>query len=94
MSDNDDKKPASRLSGRPQPTGQGQSDQPAGHGLEDPLAELDRIVSQDLQWSSAGQNPAGTVTNDDLRKLEQELLRELRGAQEAEAPRSAPSGCA
>ncbi|WP_316862526.1 SPOR domain-containing protein [uncultured Cohaesibacter sp.] len=50
-----------------------------GSAIEDPLAELDRIVSGDYGQASSAKDSSAAVSDDDLRVLEQELFRELRG---------------
>ncbi|WP_319531757.1 SPOR domain-containing protein [uncultured Cohaesibacter sp.] len=96
MSDSNDKKPASSNPGWPSandPTRQGSA---VGHAIDDPLAELDRIVNQNYGSGSTGGQQHGVVSDEDLRFLEQELIRELRGKQAAEpqapaAPQAEPA---
>ena len=82
MSDTNDKKPIPPIPGWPSSRDQGQPQSAGGQAIEDPLAELDRIVNQDFDFaaSSKGQ-PSGqpaAVSQEELRELEQELIRELR----------------
>ncbi|PLW77585.1 SPOR domain-containing protein [Cohaesibacter celericrescens] len=86
MSDNNDKKPASTPSGWPAPHEQAREGRGAGQAIEDPLAELDRIVNQDFGLTGQNEGRSASVSSEDLRILEQELIRELRGHQEAEQP--------
>ncbi|WP_157747819.1 SPOR domain-containing protein [Cohaesibacter sp. ES.047] len=78
MSDSNDKKPASSSPGWPSASDPARQGTAAGHSIDDPLAELDRIVNQN--YGSGGQQH-GVVSDEDLRFLEQELIRELRGKQ-------------
>ena len=96
MSDNNDKKPGSpsmNWPGQNPPHSDRPTGQPVGRQMEDPLAELDRIVSQDFRQNPDQSGPSGVVSNDDLRLLEEELLRELRGAQEDASRGFRPTSC-
>lgn len=86
MSDTNDKKPGPVLAGWHSPENGGATNQPRGHGAEDPLAELDRIVNQDSGRYSADPATQGSISTEDLLTLEQDLIRELRGQQEPMAP--------
>ena len=81
MSDSNDKKPASLRPGQSTQDPQSPSQRGEGPVYDDPLAELDRIVNQDFDFSLSSQSGAGTVSNEELQKLEQDLIRELKGPQ-------------
>ncbi|SNZ07755.1 SPOR domain-containing protein [Cohaesibacter gelatinilyticus] len=81
MSDTNDKKPGPNLSDWQTPAATPQQGQAFGHVAEDPLAALERIVSEG-QPAEREDNFLGQQGNsDDLRALEEELLKELRGEQ-------------
>nr|WP_319485115.1 SPOR domain-containing protein [uncultured Cohaesibacter sp.] len=80
MSDPNDKKPQSPATNWSDIDRQAREKQGAGQIMEDPLAELDRIVSGDF-GQGGSQRGGASVSDDDLRMLEQELIRELRGHQ-------------
>ena len=79
MSDPNDKKPQSPASNWSEYERQARDNKDAGQILEDPLAELDRIVSSGDYGQNSGQRAGASVSDDDLRLLEQELIKELRG---------------
>nr|WP_321457000.1 hypothetical protein [uncultured Cohaesibacter sp.] len=81
MSDPNDKKPQSPASSWSDPDRQTRDKANAGPVMEDPLAELDRIVSGGFGHET-GQQSGASVSADDLRSLEEELIRELRGHQQ------------
>ncbi|MCT4656132.1 MAG: SPOR domain-containing protein [Cohaesibacter sp.] len=81
MSDTNDKKPYSGPADWQSQAAKPQEGQAYGHASEDPLVELDRIVSGGQVDQSADFSTGTPSRNDDLRALEQELLRELRGEQ-------------
>lgn len=88
MSDTNDKKPDPNVTDWQNPAGTPQQGQAFGHVAEDPLAALERIVS-DGQGAEQVDKVLGQLGHeDDLRALEEELLRELRGEQTASAPAS------
>lgn len=78
MSEPNDKKPQSPATNWSDIDRQAREKQGSGQIMEDPLAELDRIVSGDF-GQGGSQRGGASVSDDDLRMLEQELIRELRG---------------
>ncbi|TLP49076.1 hypothetical protein FDK21_05410 [Cohaesibacter sp. CAU 1516] len=78
MSDTNDKKPIPPIPGWPSSNEQGQPKPDAGQAIEDPLAELDRIVNQDFDFAASPKGQPAAVSQEELRELEQELIRELR----------------
>lgn len=85
MSDNNDKKPNPVIPGWRSPETDGQSEQVQGHAMMDPLAELDRIVNEDLGRFESEQTGQGVISADDLRLLEQDLIRELQSQAPSQA---------
>ncbi len=94
MSDTNDKKPIPPIPGWPSSRDQGQPQAGAGQAIEDPLAELDRIVNQDFDFAASPKGqPSGqpaVVSQEELRELEQELIRELRIQQGLDSSQRAP----
>ena len=92
MSDPNDKKPQSPASNWSDFERQARENKDAAPVMEDPLAELDRIVSSGDFGSGSGQRGGSTVSEDDLRILEQELIKELRGQHDEAGHRAPASG--
>nr|WP_320142173.1 SPOR domain-containing protein [uncultured Cohaesibacter sp.] len=91
MSDPNDKKPQSPASNWSDFERQARENKDAAPVMEDPLAELDRIVSSGDFGSGDGPRRGSTVTDDDLRILEQELIKELRGQHDEAGPMASAS---